>query len=47
MDLAFKFLAHTLSVMFVVGLIGCAVVIPLAAYRLFAVLFEPDREDDL
>lgn len=32
--------------MFVIGATGCAVVIPLVAYRLFSVLFEPDRPDE-
>jgi hypothetical protein len=32
--------------MFVVGLAGCVFVIPIAAYRMFSVLFE-NREDEV
>ena len=39
--------AHVLSWMFVIGIIGCVfLVIPTAAYQLFSVLFEKDRPDD-
>jgi hypothetical protein len=47
MDVVFKAFAYTLSSMFVIGLAGCLIAIPVAAYRLFAVLFEPDKEEDL
>ena len=47
MDVAFKVFAYTLSSMFLIGVAGCLIAIPIAAYRLFAVLFEPDKEDDL
>jgi hypothetical protein len=34
--------------MFVIGMVGCALlVIPIAAYQLFSVLFERDRPEDL
>jgi hypothetical protein len=33
--------------MFVVGLAGCVVVIPVAAYRMFSVLFEKNDEDEV
>lgn len=40
-------LAHLLSWMFLIGGIGCIFVIPIVAYRLFAVIFEPDTEADI
>ena len=46
MDFAFKLLFHTLAGMFVIGIIGCVVVIPVAAYQLFSVLFERDKEEE-
>ena len=36
----FLVLFRILEVMFVIGLVGCLVVIPSAAYELFSVLFE-------
>jgi hypothetical protein len=37
-----------LSWMFVVGMAGCAIlVIPIAAYQLFSVLFQKDHPDEL
>ena len=39
--------AHLLSWMFLIGVIGCVFVIPIVAYRLFAVIFEPDTEADI
>jgi hypothetical protein len=32
--------------MFVVGLIGCIVVVPVTAFKLFSVLFEKNTEAD-
>ena len=44
----FKIIAHVLSWMFVIGMAICAVlVIPITAYRLFSVLFEKDRADEI
>ena len=44
----FKILAHVLSWMFVIGMAGTIVlVIPVAAYQLFSVLFEKDHPDEL
>ncbi|MGH9546552.1 MAG: hypothetical protein ACRD23_15195 [Terriglobales bacterium] len=41
-------LAHVLSWAFVIGMAGCALlVIPIAAYQLFSVLFEKDRPDEI
>jgi hypothetical protein len=39
--------SHLLSWMFLIGGIGCVAVIPIVAYRLFAVIFEPDTEADI
>mgnify|MGYP001793064496 CR=1 FL=1 len=40
--------AHVLSWMFVIGMIGCVLlVIPIAAYQLFSVLFEKDRPEEI
>jgi hypothetical protein len=40
--------AHVLSWMFVIGMVGCVLlVIPIAAYQLFSVLFEKDRPDEI
>lgn len=40
--------AHVLSWMFVIGMVGCVLlVIPIAAFQLFSVLFERDRPEDL
>lgn len=44
-DLLFK-LVHLLSGVFVIGMIGCLLVIPITALRLFAVLFEKDQPDE-
>ena len=44
----FKILAHVLSWMFVIGMAGTVLlVIPIAAYQLFSVLFEKDHPDEL
>ena len=40
--------AHVLIWMFVIGMVGCVLlVIPIAAFQLFSVLFERDRPEDL
>jgi hypothetical protein len=40
--------AHVLSWMFVIGMAGTVVlVIPIAAYQLFSVLFEKDRPEEM
>lgn len=38
--------AGTLTVMFLIGLAGCLIVIPITAYRLFSILFERDVPED-
>ena len=41
-------LAHVLSWMFVIGMAGTVLlVIPVAAYQLFSVLFEKDHPDEI
>ena len=40
--------AHVMSWMLVIGMVGCVLlVIPIAAFQLFSVLFERDRPEDL
>jgi len=46
LDAFFHSLFRTLSAMFLVGTVGCILVIPITAYRLFSTLFEQDREED-
>jgi hypothetical protein len=36
-------LSYFLAGMFVIGMAGCLLVIPITAYRLFKVLFEEDQ----
>ena len=43
-----KVVISLLSWMFVIGVAGCVIlVIPIAAYQLFSVLFEKDHPDEL
>jgi hypothetical protein len=42
----FKILYYMLGAMFVVGMAGCVIVIPITAYRLFSVLFQLDDTDE-
>jgi hypothetical protein len=42
-----KIVAHLLSWGFVIGIAGCLLVIPVAAYQLFSVLFEKDRPEEI
>ena len=46
MDFVAKFVTPVLAAMFLIGATGCVLVIPVVAFRLFSVLFEPDREGD-
>jgi uncharacterized membrane protein len=39
-------LFHLLAGMFLIGMLGCLIVIPITAYRLFRVLFEKDVVDE-
>jgi len=44
----FTILAHVLMWMFVIGMAGTVfLVIPVAAYQLFSVLFEKDHPDEI
>jgi len=43
----FKIIAPVLSWMFAIGMAGCLLVIPITAYRLFSVLFEKDRPEEI
>jgi len=46
-DSVAKIFAHVLSWMFVIGVAGTVLLaIPVAAYQLFSVLFEKDRQDE-
>ncbi len=42
----FSLLSPLLTLLFVVGMAGCLLVIPLVAIKLFRVLFEDDTEDE-
>ena len=47
LDFLFTTLAHVLSWVFVIGIAGSVcLVIPIAAYQLFSVLFEKDHPDE-
>ena len=39
-------LFRILGMMFLIGMLGCIIVIPITAYRLFKVLFEEDSPDE-
>jgi hypothetical protein len=42
----FSHLSLLLTAMFLIGLAGCVLVIPIVAYKLFSVLFEDDAEEE-
>jgi hypothetical protein len=42
LDSAFTYFVRSLSWLFAIGLAGCLIVIPVAAVRMFSVLFEQD-----
>jgi len=42
----FSLLSPLLTLLFVIGMAGCLLVIPLVAYKLFRVLFEDNSEDE-
>jgi hypothetical protein len=46
-DFLGKIVAHLLSWGFAIGLAGCLLVIPVAAYQLFSVLLEKDRPEEI
>jgi len=43
-DIVVYFIAKILSWMWVIGIAGCAIVIPWSAIKMFAVLFEKDAQ---
>ena len=45
-ETVFSLLAPLLTLLFIVGMAGCVIVIPLVAFKLFRVLFEADSEDE-
>jgi hypothetical protein len=45
-DVFIEFLARGLTWTFLVGIVGCIVVIPLVAFQLFSVLFAKDRPEE-
>lgn len=42
----FHIIAWPLMILFAIGVIGCAITIPLAAIKFFAVLFEKDEPEE-
>lgn len=46
MEHVFTILAPLLTLMFIVGMVGCVFVIPIVAFKLFRVLFENDTEEE-
>jgi hypothetical protein len=42
----FSLLAPLLTLLFVIGMAGCVIVIPMVAFKLFRVLFEDNSEDE-
>jgi len=42
----FSLLSPLLTLLFIMGMAGCIIVIPLVAFKLFRVLFEDDSEDE-
>lgn len=46
MDAVLTVWAHIMTYLFVVGAVGCAIVIPMVAFKLFRVLFEPNGTDE-
>ncbi|HEY1264526.1 MAG TPA: hypothetical protein VGF06_13455 [Terriglobales bacterium] len=47
METVFAILSRVLTVLFVIGMAGCVIVIPMVAYMLFQTLFEPDTPDEI
>jgi len=45
MDTVVIVLLRVLEVLFLVGVVGCVIAIPITAARMFAVLFEQDAPD--
>ena len=47
METVFSLLAPLLTLLFIVGMAGCILVIPMVAFKLFRVLFENDSEEEI
>jgi hypothetical protein len=45
-ETVFSLLSPLLTLLFIIGMAGCIIVIPLVAFKLFRVLFEDDLEDE-
>jgi hypothetical protein len=45
-DTLLYFLSRVLIALFLIGVIGCLLVIPKTAFELFKVLLEPDTEEE-
>jgi hypothetical protein len=46
MNIVFVIVFRILEAMFVIGVVGCAVTIPIAAYKMFSVLLEHDSPEE-
>ena len=46
-DFLVRVVGHLLTWGFVIGMAGCLLVIPVAAYQLVSVLFEKDRPEEI
>jgi hypothetical protein len=46
-DYIAKAVGHGLSWLFLIGMAGCMVVIPVAAFQLFSILFQRDRPEEI
>lgn len=47
MEQALKVISQIITVLFAIGVVGCLLVIPMTAFQLFRVLFEPDTEEEM
>jgi hypothetical protein len=47
LNLLIRGVAHVMSWLFIIGIVGCLAVIPVTAYQLFSVLFEKDAPDEV
>ena len=44
---ALKVISQIITTLFAIGVVGCMFVIPMTAFQLFKVLFEPDTEEEV
>ena len=42
-----KVISQIITILFAIGVVGCMFVIPMTAFQLFKVLFEPDTEEEV